>query len=872
MWKKSVISLFFVFLFLHIVHASITLQSEQIPRNVTAGQPLTGSVTLKLISHPGDTLITSSYPHNRTSLLEWLEQGGALREVDYTCSMPDCKTRSRATSLLGASITLSTNESVSFGFNITKQNAALVSFSLNISSNAPASCSAPFILSIGTGHPLTSTAYQADLLCGTKNYGCFNRDLSSLYSLVEITQQGLCSHMLLPTAPAYLLGGRVQNTSTGTSTLSMKVYRNDTEFVGGCTLPTLSSSIQDLSCTLNQSLQQGGYYVCIAAEQANSNYQVQIEETVPVCGTAELGGAASVDYELFAQPYGYAPPQQISLEQAFQSQYGQPLGEYLDDSIASDYNRECGGGCSVPFTFQGISQTIQFIAPQTRYSWSGNTLSTSSLYLLTPRVPTVTGNVTLSLGPLGIRAPTTAGTSTFTLKGGSTTIATVPLTVAGNFQVRLLSSTYYPGVSTSFVLLAPENITSVVWTFGDGQSATTTGNGVSHIYASGSENITLSVVARSGNGKESRMSFILVPADPHTTFTTALNRTSTRLASLERDLNLIPATLAGQARNDLGLANVSALVQALRSESVTNATIGEQLARLNGVTLPARIGLSTIGSAPLAAYYTELDSSYAPLVYGPLNMSNTDEITLNIIEWINTRFSGTAHYQRVSMYDEQGVATPYGVGYTLVLTRTEFAQDTSLVVDFPLSEVISPPSDAQPLIDDTHSGFSIPLAGKDQIALTFKGDPDLTRLGMFILPDKAFFTRYAQVHEKKEPFPTVWFGIAWFIWVIGFLVAYIVLQEWYKRHYEYYLFRNKDDLYNVITFVYNGRLQGTEDQQIRKKLAQSGWTGEQIAYAIKKFEGKRTGMWEIPLFSYWEHKKIQREITKRRGNGEGKVY
>jgi hypothetical protein len=30
---------------------------------------------------------------------------------------------------------------------------------------------------------------------------------------------------------------------------------------------------------------------------------------------------------------------------------------------------------------------------------------------------------------------------------------------------------------------------------------------------------------------------------------------------------------------------------------------------------------------------------------------------------------------------------------------------------------------------------------------------------------------------------------------------------------------------------------------IRKNLAKVGWTGEQINYAIKKYEGKRTGLW-----------------------------
>jgi hypothetical protein len=129
--------------------------------------------------------------------------------------------------------------------------------------------------------------------------------------------------------------------------------------------------------------------------------------------------------------------------------------------------------------------------------------------------------------------------------------------------------------------------------------------------------------------------------------------------------------------------------------------------------------------------------------------------------------------------------------------------------------------------------------------------------------------------DKFEAFQQVTFadkgGFKWgrFItWMIVLLVialaVYIALQEWYKRKYESYLFKNPSDLYNIINFVHNSRKNGLDDSEAAKKLKTAGWTGEQITYSFHKLDGKRTGMFEIPIFRFFEKRKIEQEIEKRR--------
>ena len=105
--------------------------------------------------------------------------------------------------------------------------------------------------------------------------------------------------------------------------------------------------------------------------------------------------------------------------------------------------------------------------------------------------------------------------------------------------------------------------------------------------------------------------------------------------------------------------------------------------------------------------------------------------------------------------------------------------------------------------------------------------------------------------------------------VVIIFIIYLFLQEWYKKNYETSLFNSQDDLYNLLHFIYNGRMTGLNDSALRKKLAMSGWSNEQLDYAFRKIDGRRTGMWEIPIFKVFENNKVKNEIAKRQAKEGG---
>jgi hypothetical protein len=144
--------------------------------------------------------------------------------------------------------------------------------------------------------------------------------------------------------------------------------------------------------------------------------------------------------------------------------------------------------------------------------------------------------------------------------------------------------------------------------------------------------------------------------------------------------------------------------------------------------------------------------------------------------------------------------------------------------------------------------------------------PNIDKLGVYISPPPAPLDLSMEIGTIVRPeFYWARFLIWGSILIVIFFVIYIILQEWYKRHYEKSLFKNPDDLYNLLNFIYNSRAAGLSDDATKNKLYDRKWKKEQVAYAFKKIDGKRTGMWEIPLFKLMEKNKVKRQIELKQG-------
>lgn len=132
---------------------------------------------------------------------------------------------------------------------------------------------------------------------------------------------------------------------------------------------------------------------------------------------------------------------------------------------------------------------------------------------------------------------------------------------------------------------------------------------------------------------------------------------------------------------------------------------------------------------------------------------------------------------------------------------------------------------------------------------------NFTNLNFFISPalTKLSVTDFDYVEGKKDEEKRfeqkkwmIFTLVILLVLILGFIL-YLVLQTWYKKRYEVYLFPNRNDLYNLAIYITKSKKRGLDNDQVQESLKKSKWNNEQIRYALKKYSGKRTGMYEISL-------------------------
>ena len=154
--------------------------------------------------------------------------------------------------------------------------------------------------------------------------------------------------------------------------------------------------------------------------------------------------------------------------------------------------------------------------------------------------------------------------------------------------------------------------------------------------------------------------------------------------------------------------------------------------------------------------------------------------------------------------------------------------------------------------------YSIEFSSLPQtISFSTTEEIDFANLPLFISTDLNSLSVLTDIQDsEKEPFKLIILILILFLLVIVGVGVYVGLQIWYKKKYESYLFKNKNNMYNLINYINNEKKQGKLDQEITKNLKKVGWNSEQITYVTKKYAGKRTGMYELSLGKIFKRKII----------------
>lgn len=140
----------------------------------------------------------------------------------------------------------------------------------------------------------------------------------------------------------------------------------------------------------------------------------------------------------------------------------------------------------------------------------------------------------------------------------------------------------------------------------------------------------------------------------------------------------------------------------------------------------------------------------------------------------------------------------------------------------------------------------ITLTGSKVIEFSSTETISFAELPLFITPNIGELGVSIGGGEGKDKISKWWiFLLIVLFLIIGFFVIYAILHKWYRNEYERYLFTTRTNLFNILHYINNSRGNNMAEGNIAGNLKKSGWSGEQITYAMKTYKGKRTGMMNL---------------------------
>jgi hypothetical protein len=874
-----------LFLLSASAYASFDYKSNSLTTSYSGGESVRGPINISLTNEPADSAFTSNFDGS-IMLLSLLKNNSFLENADYKCTFPNCITDYKAS---GSTSSLNLDEDTPgiIGFKITGEDVEVTSLKFLITSNVGASCSRQILIDVlGKNESFIQSNKNSGVVCEEQNMGCFDDELDD-YLNVDLTSSLYCEKITLNPAPAYQIGAIVTN-GTKTTDLTMSLYssyeNNWEDFLADCKLPKNTQEIENVSCIVNYTVsREKDYFVCIEAKDDDSGFQIRAEKESPLCGTDTQGPPFNIDYELFATPLAFDSIGTLEInESLFGSQNNEmSLVDSINQYITDRYQKNCSNGCLIPFKIEGVNQNLNLDASGSRYGLKyriggGSTVYTErTIYRLESEKSKITTlkylNIDVEKAEFKIPLSSSATKLYLYLNGNQIMTKPVNITITPSFDFDITPKTILIGPDTEFQAIVPEAIIHSSWNFGDGTTAESTNKFATHRYTEyKAEGYRIEVELTRSDGRIARRIFDLSTGSLNESATKLVNEYNYRMNNVSSQINAFPAYLAQQAERVLDLKNTN-LSFGKAKYDLRNATTDESysavissvlnldipysvLSKEEGNSLPASVGFANINVNPIEQLSDKtIDSS-----------DKEEQLKLAVISWMESNYGVNIDYKIITKYADKTDKTG-----EVLFTYVKITAAKRGTADYPAYLIINYPKDSMAFAQNyseksVGSATYIPVGDSTTIEFVVDDEINIADFGIYVSPEINKLPGFEEYGIVEKPgFNWGRFGLWLGILIIIAFVIYIALQEWYKKNYESSLFKNPNDLYNIINFIHNSRKSSMSDSEIDKKLRGAGWKGEQITYALKKIDGKRTGMWEIPIFKFFEQKKIRQEIAKR---------
>ncbi|MEM3121859.1 MAG: PKD domain-containing protein, partial [Candidatus Pacearchaeota archaeon] len=411
------------------------------------------------------------------------------------------------------------------------------------------------------------------------------------------------------------------------------------------------------------------------------------------------------------------------------------------------------------------------------------------------------------------------------------------------------------------------------WDFGDNSPKETTNiNKVEHVYNS-IGNYSIKVKVFEGRVEKDVSEFKITVHAPIKAINETLKEYKERIRNFKTKKSSLPQNYIGPLNRTINIEEVESKVNKIENDYKSLLSSREQSEQTfiaimdelsKEIEVPWDLKPSSISNINFIYELNDINlNNFKELFQANYNESMEEEYKNEIFSWFIENIETNINHKTYSVYFDE-VNEPFVSEFEISIIPKKSLQGKGyLVIERDYND-ISFKEEYNISKGTGITGIEIDLSKRNDIRFSISENINVFSLPLFISPEfsKLDLSQPALTKKKGWGFWTK-FSIGFTIVMIIFLVIYILLQEWYKRNYESYLFKNKNDLYNLIYFIKNAKSRKLSNEQIKANLSKAKWKSEQINYAINKFEGKRIGMWEIPIFRKSERKKIEIEMMKR---------
>ena len=853
---KFVSAGFMFLIFVNLSSGSFNVGNYSVQKIYGPNQTIIGWINISFENEPSNSVFSDSFG-NSISLIDLLKNSSGYR---YTCNVYGCKMDySASNSQTTKSFSLNNNEKKILGFKLTGSVNSINSINFNITSNAGVSCNNQLEMDILNDGVIDFINNKSSTGLCRKTYGCFDESKNlEIYSL-DFTPY--CQKMELDRAPGFKIGALIKKDS-GANSLRMSLYKGGENIEeGNCNLADpANSDWQEISCDINYStLEKAEYYVCILSENSQGDYKLKgYSDSTSKCGFHGRPTTTEVaSYKIFAQSKNFDSIGNLAVNNQLAN--GDTLSAKAQEYVSRTYGNgiDCTSGCIIPIAFKSGYDSVQNIELKNleiKYVKTSGVVTETNFYDL-QEIPAKINSDSwiLSLNGGKFYVPSEYGDQSFELKLNNEEILSEDISVE---RVPVISDLYPlkipAGVPTKFRINAYSvdgNLTKFEWNFGNSETKQTSVDFITYTY-NATGNYNLKVKVTDNNQKSSEKIFEIIVESPKNYINSTLEQKQKNLEDIKTEIRSFSAFEQKILNGILGVNNLDSNLTNLQRRYKTQVNTDNEYVALAreviGFSVPTSIWRSK--SIDSVIFYPNVENIDLSLINeigrGSYETDRSGIYQNAILAWNQEKLNTKINFKEISIkFSENQQAVKF---FKFTISEKENSEKEVFFV-LPKLENLEFDGNYNEKEKGDYEYITIESFPKI-ITFSTTENVDFINLAAFTSPSLSELSVENTGNDVEEPkFNWVIFIIVIILLTATAIVVYIFMHRWYKNNYENYLFKNKNNLYNLMSYIDKSKREGKSDSEIHKNLKNAGWDSEQTGYAIKKYSGKQTGMFEIPF-------------------------